>query len=124
MTTEHLKRAESILAEMRHLRATQCRNCGLVFHNVSGTHDLRGLFRRPSCRYDAIGWEDALTEENEGYEVEHPRSRWIRLGASDIASVEGVGRSVNELHPHLELDALTESSVLSPRSVVEDSDDS
>ncbi len=56
MTIERLEQAEFILAEIRHLRASQCLNCAFVFHNVFGTHDPRGLFRRPSCRYDPVGW--------------------------------------------------------------------
>jgi len=54
--TEVVDQAAEILNEIRFLRATQCLNCGKVYHNSWGTHRPRGIFKA-KCDYRPVGWQ-------------------------------------------------------------------
>lgn len=65
---DQLAQAELIVAELRHMRASQCQNCGMAYYNGYETHEPRGLLRRPQCVYAPTGWQavaDAPRTEEE-----------------------------------------------------------
>lgn len=61
---DYLREASDIMAELLHLRAQQCINCGMAFENWRDTHKPKGwwLWRRPLCEYRPVGFTTALKD--------------------------------------------------------------
>lgn len=68
MSRDYVAEANEIIASMRHMVASQCTNCGFLFHNIYGTHDERGWWRRPKCRYNPKGWDAVKKVEGDSDE--------------------------------------------------------